>query len=637
MAIEKLKFLVTADTKNFALGMKAVGALAVAAFAAAIKVSAEFEKQLSKLEAVSGANVIQMGELETQARKLGKSTAFTAVEVAGLQVELAKLGFTSKQILQSSGGILDLAAGLGVELSEAAKLTGTSIRAFGLAAEDTGRVVDVLAYAAASSALDFTTLTEGLKDAAPIAKLYNFTIEDTVALLGQLSNAGIKGSKAGIALRQIFLELDKKGIAFADALNQVNESANPAATAMDLVGKRAAGAFSIIAQNQGAVNGLANELYNANGAANKMRLTMEDNLIGDFDKLKSAVTEMGLQLGETTDGPLRDFIQWTTDFINGTPDTLGAVDSISRGFLFLEESILLAFKAAEEFWQFQQRNNPAGWVDQLFGGDGMLQGSVDRMNLIKARLAEINAEIIKISDYGSGGSSSGTSGGSSSRTSGGGASSPTKTNNTIGAGSGDGTTDYGFGFAAFFDPGTFDAALENVKGFVTKAESEFTKLTASAKAAGTDIGNEMGQALQSALHGALVGLGNAIGDAIVGDGDFGDKFLKIVGAFMQAFGAAVIGIGVTALILESALFSGQPWLAIGAGVALVAAGAVLAGISSQGVDGQGGGSPSPVTSTTTTPTSTQGNGAGGQLVATVRGQELRFLLQGANDSYGALS
>ena len=79
MAIEKLKFLVTADTKNFALGMKAVGALAVAAFAAAIKVSAEFEKQLSKLRAVSGANVIQMGELETQARKLGKSTAFTAV------------------------------------------------------------------------------------------------------------------------------------------------------------------------------------------------------------------------------------------------------------------------------------------------------------------------------------------------------------------------------------------------------------------------------------------------------------------------------------------------------------------------------------------------------------------------------
>ena len=222
-------------------------------------------------------------------------------EVAGLQVELAKLGFTSKQILQSSGGILDLAAGLGVELSDAAKLTGTSIRAFGLEAEDTGRVVDVLAKAAASSALDFTTLTEGLKDAAPIAKLYNFTIEDTVALLAQLSNAGIKGSKAGIALRQIFLELDKKGISFAEALKEVNESANPAATAMDLVGKRAAGAFAIIAQNQGAVNGLADELYNAEGAANEMRLIMEDNLIGDFDKLKSAVTEMGLQLGEVTE------------------------------------------------------------------------------------------------------------------------------------------------------------------------------------------------------------------------------------------------------------------------------------------------------------------------------------------------
>ena len=266
----KLELFVIANTKHFVNGMKIVAAAAAAGFAAAVKVSAEFEKSLSKLRAISGANVKQMKTLEKQSRSLGKSTAFTATEVAGLQIELAKLGFTTNEILNASGGVLDLAAGLGVTLADAASLVGTEIRAFGLEAEDTGRVVDVLALAASSSALDFSGLTEGLKDAAPIAKLYNFTIEETVAMLGQLANAGIKGSKAGTSLRQIFLELDKKGIKLADALQMVRDSANPAATAMDLVKKRAAGAFAILANGNKDVEELAKQLENAQGSAEKM-------------------------------------------------------------------------------------------------------------------------------------------------------------------------------------------------------------------------------------------------------------------------------------------------------------------------------------------------------------------------------
>ena len=624
MAIEKLKFLVTADTKNFALGMKAVGALAVAAFAAAIKVSAEFEKQLSKLRAVSGANVIQMGELETQARKLGKSTAFTAVEVAGLQVELAKLGFTSKQILQSSGGILDLAAGLGVELSEAAKLTGTSIRAFGLAAEDTGRVVDVLAHAAASSALDFTLLTEGLKDAAPIAKLYNFTIEDTVALLGQLANAGIRGSKAGVALRQIFLELDKNGIQFADALDMVNNAANPAAKAMELVGKRAAGAFSIIAQNQGSVNKLADELYNANGAANTMRLTMEDNLIGDFDKLKSAVTEMGLQLGEVTTGPLRDFIQWMTEVINGSETTLGFIDALARAFLFLEESALLAFKAVEEIWitiQTIAKSNP------LTGKMGIASPeSFVRLALIKKRLEEINAEIIKISGgYGTASAAVGLGGGTSA---------PTKTQNTIGAGSGGGSTDFGFGFASFFEPSAIQGASDQVDGLLDRVESKFTSVTSNVKAAGADI--------QSSFDG----IGFAAGAAASLVGQLGASLLGTDSSALERAGVAIVSTLASIAIAAAVASAGESAAATGPaaiftlpvfiGIGLAAVAAALAGTGGS-VSNSGGGSRSPITPTTTTPSSVQGNGAGGSLVATVRGQDLRFVLQAADNSYTALS
>ena len=163
---ERLEYIVDANTKGFATAMKGIGVIAVAAFAAAVKVTAEFEAQLSRLRGVSGANAKQMAELEKLQRKLGKSTAFTATEVGELQFELAKLGFTTNDILNSSGGVLDLAAGLGVGLAEAATLAGSTIRAFGLETSETGRVVDVLAKATSNSALDFSKLTESLKYAA---------------------------------------------------------------------------------------------------------------------------------------------------------------------------------------------------------------------------------------------------------------------------------------------------------------------------------------------------------------------------------------------------------------------------------------------------------------------------------------
>ena len=396
MAIEKLKFLVTADTKGFALGMKAVGALAVAAFAAAIKVSAEFEKSLSKLRAISGANVKQMKSLEKQSRALGKSTAFTANEVAGLQVELAKLGFSTNEILNASGGVLDLAAGLGVTLAEAATLVGTEIRAFGLEAKDTGRVVDVLALAASSSALDFATLTEGLKDAAPIAKLYNFTIEDTVAMLGQLANAGIKGSKAGVALRQIFLELDKKGIKFADALEQVNNSANPAATAMDLVGKRAAGAFSILATGNKDVKELAKQLNSAQGSAEKMRVTMEDNLEGDWKKFVSATTDLGITLGNSTNPQLRNLTQWLTKIAGIISDDIDFEDFRRKveGFANID-SVKKFGKTYEETIKKSLTDKGKEAVDELITVKKRYDGFFIQMTLSDLRLQQnpfINAD-----------------------------------------------------------------------------------------------------------------------------------------------------------------------------------------------------------------------------------------------------
>ena len=614
MATEKLKFLVTADTKNFALGMKAVAALAVTAFAAAVKVSADFEKALSKLRAVSGATGQEMGELKKQARDLGKSTAFTAVEVAKLQVELAKLGFTSNDILNSSGGILDLAASLGVELSEAAVLAGSTIRAFGLTTEDTGRVVDVLAKATASSALDFGKLTESLKLAAPIAKLYNFTIEDTVAMLGQLANAGIHGSQAGTGLRQIFLELDKKGISLNDALTQVNESSNKAGTAFDLVGKRAAGVLAIIADGKGDIDELAQELYNAEGAANEMRNIMEDNLIGDFDKLKSAVTDMGLEMGEVTTGPMRSFIQSLTDMITGGDDALSFIGTFRLEMLKIEEAALTAWKGMILL----------GEAIKNFGNTNIISPEAALQLLdVEERLKAITREIVGVYV------AAGKKGTKYTPKPVGPLKKVKKTKNIVGGGGSEITGNSGFGPGYNEKTGSFfDKELLNASGF--KQYQEGLKKT-------TEVAQE-----------SFDGIGLAASAAAGLVGQFTASLLGPDSSALERAGVSIIG--TLASIAIAAAVAGASESAAGTGPAAIftlptfialALGAVGAALSGTGASvsssGGGGGGQGAISSSSVTPSSLQGVGTGGQLVATVRGQDLRFVLQGANDNYTALN
>ena len=339
---EKLRYVVSADTSGFrdiAKFGKIAAAVVVAGFVKAVTLTAKFEKKLSKLRAVSGATEKEMKLLEKQSRNLGKSTAFTATEVAGLQVELAKLGFTTDEILNASGGVLDLAAGLGVELSDAATLTGSTIRAFGLDTKDTTRVVDIFAKAAATSALDFGKLTESLKLAAPVSKAAGLTLEETTGILATLANNGIHGSMAGTGLAKVLVTVAKTGRPLNELLKEINTSEDKLATATELFGLRANKVALIMAEQA------TPAMKDFNGEAEKQRKTMEDNLVGDWDKFLSASTELGLVLGQSTNPGLRDLVQYMTELAGLLAEKIEFGDFLDE----IEELADLDFKPKKDF------------------------------------------------------------------------------------------------------------------------------------------------------------------------------------------------------------------------------------------------------------------------------------------------
>ena len=495
MATESLRYLVTADTKGFVTPMRAVGALVTAVFVKAVQVTAEFEKELSKLRAVSGATATEMGNLETNARNLGKSTAFTATEVASLQVELAKLGFTTNDILNASGGVLDLAAGLGVDLADAAVLTGSTLRAFGLSTEETGRVVDVLAKSASSSALDFSKLTESLKQAAPIARAANISFEDTVALLGTLANAGIHGSNAGTALKKIFIELNASGLSLNDAYKLINNSSNKLATASELVGKRAGGALLTLANGASGTQELADSLNNAEGAAQKMRETMEDNLIGDFEKLKSAINEVFISIGQDLDPIMRGFVQTMTKIVN-SGILLDIWDNIKILVLDVAVGVLEVGRTIDRL-SYIISKGPFGTGT----GDSSILlriiNATEALEKFRKKRDEIRKNDNSVGiDFGD----------------------PLKTTPSGGGGDGNGggggsTKDYttAFGLMAFSESGYFDAGLENITGFLTKVESKFTESSGVIKEKSKELTDDITVGWELAGAAMLSAIGQAIG------------------------------------------------------------------------------------------------------------------------------
>ena len=160
----------------------------------------EFEQQMARVKAISGATASEFLKLENSAKSLGSSTQFTATEVGKLQEEYAKLGFTTDEILAASEATLQLAQATGSDLAQSAKVAASTLNGFGLEAEDTQRIVDIMAKSFTNSALDISKFEVAMASVAPVASAVGFSIEEATASLGTLTDAGFDASTAVTAL-----------------------------------------------------------------------------------------------------------------------------------------------------------------------------------------------------------------------------------------------------------------------------------------------------------------------------------------------------------------------------------------------------------------------------------------------------
>ena len=247
-----------------------------------------YEVIMSKVKATTQATTAEFNALRDSTIEYGESTKFTATEVGQLQLELSKLGFTTEEIINATGAVLDLAVATDTELGRSAEVVAKTLNQFGLEATESTRVADVMAKSFVSSALDIEVFAEGMKNAGVASKLVGVDIEETTAILGILANNGVDASTAGTQLKNVFIELADQGMSWEDAMNHINTSQNKLTAANDLFGKRAAIVSAVIAENGKEIDKLSNSFNNSSGAAKEMADIVGNNLQGDLDRLSSS-------------------------------------------------------------------------------------------------------------------------------------------------------------------------------------------------------------------------------------------------------------------------------------------------------------------------------------------------------------
>ena len=174
-----------------------------------IRAAVKFDAAMNKVQAkavISGKSLI---DLRNQAKKMGTETTFSATQAAEAQQFLAQAGFNTGQIYTALPAVLDLAAASEMDLGRAADITSNIMGAFGLQAKDTAKIANILAVTTASANVDMEMLGETMKYAAPHAKRFKMSLENTAAIAGFLGNIGIQGSMAGTAVKSMMEGLTK--------------------------------------------------------------------------------------------------------------------------------------------------------------------------------------------------------------------------------------------------------------------------------------------------------------------------------------------------------------------------------------------------------------------------------------------
>lgn len=221
----KVKSVAGKAVRTVATGAMIATAVAGAGAYSSARSYVDFNRQMLKVQAISGATGEEFRKLENEAIRLGSTTVFTASEAAAGMEKFALAGFKTNDIIAAMPGVLDLAAASGEDFIMISDMVSDNLTPFKMSMQDTGRFADIIANTMSRTNTNVGMLGEAFKFVAGTAGRLEMSLESTSATIGLMGDQAIKSGIAGrdlqaalvnIADEKIQKKLRKQGINVKD-------------------------------------------------------------------------------------------------------------------------------------------------------------------------------------------------------------------------------------------------------------------------------------------------------------------------------------------------------------------------------------------------------------------------------------
>ncbi len=307
-----------------------VGSLPVAK---TLKDFKDFEDKILFLSTKLKTTDSELARVEKTIRELGRTTSFTAQEVADGATVLAQAGFNSQQVTDSLQAVLDLARGSSIELGQAGAILANTLTVFNLEAGKASEVASQFTAAARLGTLDVLDLKESLKEVVGTLSVLNIDLPTSLALVTQLAQSSLKGTKAGTSLNTALLQLANKKDVLKSALGidisdpsgnlrpislildelfvKLNKLGNVSRLAViqRIFNIRGGRAVTGLLRDLENVRKLSTEIRNAGNEAREAAIKMDSGFGGAVRIATSAVQDLSLAIGKIVAGPLTQFLK----------------------------------------------------------------------------------------------------------------------------------------------------------------------------------------------------------------------------------------------------------------------------------------------------------------------------------------
>ena len=318
-------------------GLTAAG-LAVAAFGvASVKMAADFDQQMSTVQANTGATSVQMDQLRAAAIEAGASTVYSASDSADAINDLGKAGMSVTDILTGGlSGALNLAASDGMAVGDAAEYMANALSMFHLKGSQASQVADTLAAGAGKAVGNVSDFGEALNNCGAQANSFGMNVQETTGVLALFAQNGTIGAEAGTQLNSMLMKLAAPSTEAAGTMKELGISAYDAqghfVGMAKFAGQLQKAEKNLTDEQRNQANATifgsyaikaANYLYEAgesgvnkwtkavseSGYAAEQAAAKNNNLKGDLENLGGSMESLMISVGEGAQGPLRKMVQ----------------------------------------------------------------------------------------------------------------------------------------------------------------------------------------------------------------------------------------------------------------------------------------------------------------------------------------